>query len=129
MFALGSSQPSAALGQETTITTMISRLTSATGLDESGTPLDPGPRLASGTTRLVVVYDHFGIPQAATYHIAWLLDGERIYESEEAWSLPANGNVNSSISTDSGALPDGVYEVVISVDGVEMQRETVTIGG
>jgi outer membrane protein assembly factor BamB len=128
LFAFGSSQIEAAPGQETTITTMIGRLTFATELDESGVPLDPSPRLASGATRLVVSFDHVGIPQSATYHIVWLLDGEPIYENEEEWALPENGNATSLISTDSGSLPDGVYEVVMSVDGDEMQRGTVTIG-
>ncbi|HYH11913.1 MAG TPA: PQQ-binding-like beta-propeller repeat protein, partial [Thermomicrobiales bacterium] len=101
----------------------------STQVDQNNEPVDEVTSYPSGTTAIYVVYDFAGVPDGVAWRMVWTVDGEVIYDGENTWQRGEEGRAADWISANEGALPDGTYEVVLYLEGVERQRGTVTIGG
>ncbi len=64
------------------------------------------------------------------FNITWLIDGEEVSNQDFNWDLGEEGTANVYIygSPDPSPLPDGTYELRLSVEGQELQRGSATIG-
>ncbi|HYP20937.1 MAG TPA: trypsin-like peptidase domain-containing protein [Chloroflexia bacterium] len=99
-------------------------------LDEQGAPVDEGTEFPTGTERLYGVFDYQGMQDGLTFNVTWMIDGEEASNQDFDWNLGEEGNANLYIygSPDPSPLPDGVYELRLSVEGQELQRGSATIG-
>ncbi|MDQ3706687.1 MAG: trypsin-like peptidase domain-containing protein [Chloroflexota bacterium] len=102
----------------------------ASELDDEGLPVDEGTEFESGIERLYGVFDYAGLQDGMTFNITWLIDGEEASNQDFDWNLGEEGSANVYIygSPDPSPLPDGTYELRLSVEGQEMQRGSATIG-
>jgi S1-C subfamily serine protease len=102
----------------------------ASAIDEEGLPVDEGTKFDSGIERLYGIFDYAGLKDGMTFNITWLIDGEETSNQDFEWNLGAEGNANVYIygSPDPSPLPDGTYELRLSVEGQELQRGSATIG-
>jgi hypothetical protein len=99
-------------------------------LDEQGAPVDEGTEFPTGTERLYGVFDYQGMQDGLTFNVTWMIDGEEASNQDFDWNLGEEGNANLYIygSPDPSPLPDGTYELRLSVEGQELQRGSAKIG-
>jgi S1-C subfamily serine protease len=84
------------------------------------------------TGDLVTVYadiEFTGMTEGSIWQAEWYLDGEFVFASDpEIWGDDPDGADTARLrNPDRGPLAPGTWEVVISIDGVERDRATVTI--
>lgn len=67
--------------------------------------------------------------EGSIWQAEWYLDGELAFASDpEVWEEGTSGTATVRVrNPDRGPLAPGAYEMVISIEGVENDRETVTI--
>lgn len=102
----------------------------ASELDEEGAPVDESTKFESGVERLYGVFDYTGMQDGLTFNVTWMIDGEEASNQDFEWNLGEEGNANLYIygSPDPSPLPDGTYELRLSVEGQELQSGSATIG-
>lgn len=108
----------------------IGPITFASELDEEGLPVDEATAFESGIERLYGLFDYAGLQDGMTFNITWMIDGEEASNQDFDWNLGEEGTANTYIygSPDPSPLPDGTYELRLSVEGQELQRGSATIG-
>lgn len=102
----------------------------ASELDEEGFPVDEATEFESGIERLYGIFEYAGLQDGLTFNITWMIDGEEASNQDFDWNLGEEGTANTYIygSPDPSPLPDGTYELRLSVEGQELQRGSATIG-
>ena len=119
-----------ALGQGTgtsTATAKIGPLTFSSG-QEDDQPIDEGTQFSSGTEEIFAFFDYSGMTDGAELRQVWTIDGEDGLDTTDAWNAGATGSYWISINSSDG-LPDGEYELELSVDGKVAQTGQFSIGG
>jgi len=103
----------------------------ADGVTADDRPTQIWDALPSGVTDVCAFWDYEGMVDGMTWEALWFIDGQVNEEGsiiDNSWTGGDAGNWWVCTFNDSG-LPDGVYEVVLSVEG-EMQRSgAVFVGG
>lgn len=99
-------------------------------LDENGEPVDEGTEFESGIQNLYGVFPYQGMQDGLTFNITWLIDGEEVSNQDWPWELGEEGLANTYIygGEEGDPLPDGAYELRLSVEGQELSRNSATIG-
>lgn len=106
-------------------------ITFALGADANGKLVQPGTTFPSGVPELYAFFNVNGMRPNMTWHITWLLNDKVVADVDHAWAADAgsSGLHNQSIYAGEGqTLPDGKYEVRLSLQGQEQQRATAVIG-
>ena len=119
-----------ALGQGTgtsTATAKIGPLTFSSG-QEDDQPIDEGTQFSSGTEEIFAFFDYSGMTDGAEVRQVWTIDGEDGLDTTDAWNAGAAGSYWISVNSSDG-LPDGQYELELSVDGKVAQTGQFSIGG
>lgn len=81
----------------------------------------------SGTTRLYFSFDYQGVTNGLPCNLTLLFNGNPLADWPYSWQDGADGSWLREYSNYRG-LPDGVYQLVVSVKGREVERATFTVG-
>lgn len=106
----------------------------ALGVDASGNLIQPGTRFPSGATELFAYFSATGMRPNMPWRVTWLLNDQVVAEVDNAWdekteNTPPHTIHSRSITGAQGqTLPDGKYELRLSLQGQEQQRAIATIG-
>jgi S1-C subfamily serine protease len=87
--------------------------------------------LPSGAPRVCVFWDYEGMVDGMTWEAMWFIDAEVNEEGsiiDNAWTGGDTGNWWVCTFDDAG-LPDGLYEVVLSVEGEVQRSGAAFVGG
>lgn len=80
--------------------------------------------------RMFVQWEYNNIPVGATYTRSWKVLGKGEWVRHECeWAGPSDGIQRSTIYGGEGGLYSGTWELVITVEGEEILRETVKVAG
>lgn len=103
-------------------------ITFADGQDKNGNPVHPGTSFPSGIAELHGFFDYKGLRSGQPWNVTWLLDGEEIINSDHRWTGRESGTYDTYINSQKGQLPDGSYELKLSLQGQLLQTGKATIG-
>ena len=105
----------------------VAAVTFGDEVDRQNRIVTPMAALPSGATDLYVSFEYSGFRNGQTFAYVWTIDGEPAYEDSFAWSDGSSGVNWLHLYSDDG-LPDGLYEVTMSLDGKQLHRGTVSVG-
>jgi S1-C subfamily serine protease len=103
----------------------------ADGVTADDRPTQIVEGVPAGTTRVCAFWDYEGMVDAMTWEAMWFIDTQVNEEGsiiDNTWTGGGAGNWWVCTSDD-GGLPDGLYEVVLSVEGEVQQSGAVFVGG
>jgi hypothetical protein len=109
----------------------FSSLMFADGVTAADEPAQVLPFLYSGVTDVCAFWDYEAMADGAAWEALWFVDGELDeYGSiiDETWFGGESGNWWVCILDEMG-LPDGLYELVLSVEGEFQTSDAVFVGG
>lgn len=90
-------------------------------------PINPSALLPGGIAQLYASFDYDNIRQGARWSQTWALNGKVIYQNEANWADGAAGRKTLVLGNKNG-LPDGIYHLVITLDGAIALQGDVTLG-
>ena len=96
-------------------------------VDRQNRVVTPMTNLPSGATDLYVSFEYSSFRNGQTFAYEWTIDGEPAYDDSFAWSDGASGVNWLHLFSDEG-LPDGLYEITMTLDGKPLHTGTVTVG-
>jgi serine protease Do len=103
----------------------------ADGVTPDDQPTQVWDAVPSGATDVCAFWDYEGMVDGMTWEALWFIDGQ-VNEAgsiiDNAWTGGDAGNWWVCTYNDSG-LPDGLYEVVLSVEGEVQRSGAVFVGG
>ncbi|GAG44402.1 unnamed protein product, partial [marine sediment metagenome] len=103
----------------------------ADGVTDDDRPAEVITWLPSGSTEICAFWDYEGMAEGVTWEALWFIDGELSEEgsfTNEAWAGGESGSYWICI-LDDGGLEDGLYELVLSVEGDYQTSEAIFVGG
>jgi hypothetical protein len=103
----------------------------ADGVTADDQPTRIWDALPSGVTQVCAFWDYEGMVDGMVWEALWFIDAQVNEEGsiiDNTWTGGRAGNWWVCIIDDSG-LPDGLYEVVLSVEGEVQRSEAVFVGG
>jgi S1-C subfamily serine protease len=110
---------------------IFQNLVFADGVTPDDQPAHVWDALPSGVTRACAFWDYEGMVDGVTWEALWFIDGRVNEEAsivDNTWTGGEAGNWWVCI-IDDGGLSDGLYEVVLSVDGEVQRSGAVFLGG
>jgi serine protease Do len=110
---------------------MFYNLVFADGVTPDDQPTQVWDALPSGPTRACAFWDYEGMVDGMTWEALWFVDGEVNEKGsiiDNTWTGGAAGNWWVCTIDDAG-LSDGLYEVVLSVEGEAQRSGAVFVGG
>jgi len=105
----------------------VSSVTFGDDIDRQNRIETPLTKLPSGATDLYVSFEYSGFRNGQTFAYTWTIDGEPAYDDSFAWRDGSSGVNWLHLYSDEG-LPDGLYEITITLDGRPLHTGTVTVG-
>jgi S1-C subfamily serine protease len=103
-------------------------ITFATGEDSEGQPENPDTTFDSGISELHAFFDYQGMQDGMTWKAQWSLDGEVIIDEDQTWDSGESGTFDDYLTSRSGSMPDGEYEVKLFLEGEQVQDATAVVG-
>jgi len=103
----------------------------SSGVTDDDEPVEVVDAFSSGATEVCAFWDYEGMTDGLTLDVEWFIDGEFTESGsriDETWEGGQSGNWWHCTASDSG-LPDGLYEVVLSVEGEALVGDAVFVGG
>lgn len=93
----------------------------------TGDPLEAYP---SGVSALVASFDFSGMTDGQAWSSTWYLDGEVVYQSNDAWEDGEQGNYQFCLYNTESAVPDGNFRVEFfaSDDQEVLSEGSVVVG-
>jgi S1-C subfamily serine protease len=111
--------------------TALSDLVFADGVTADDMPTRVLPALPSGVTNVCAFWNYEGMADGMTWSAYWFIEGELSQEGsilDESWVGGQQGSWWVCIFDDSG-LADGLYELVLEVEGEVLINDAVFVGG
>jgi S1-C subfamily serine protease len=111
--------------------TRLYELVFADGVSADDQPTRILPALPSGTTNACAFWSYEGMLDGLTWSAYWFIDGVLSQEGsilDETWVGGQEGSWWVCIFDDSG-LADGLYELVLEVEGESMINDAIFVGG
>lgn len=127
LYAIGDTETTGPGSGRTSAGALIGPILLSTSADEFGRPIDAGTILPVGSSSLYAGFAFLDTVDGAQVHVTWLIDGAVVFEADGVWGIGRSGYGVESIVNNAGAFPPGHYEVVISIDGEEVRRGSVTL--
>jgi serine/threonine protein kinase len=109
----------------------LDHLQFASAVDENDQPVDISIFFPSQLSQLCLFWDFAGMENGMAWGLSWYLEGEyqeAFSSPTQSWNGGSSGNWWACISADTG-LDDGLYEVVLEVEGDSFASESVFVGG
>lgn len=103
-------------------------LSFAEGIDSRGNPVGAAQKFASGLEELHTFSEYSGMEDGMDFAVTWYLDGDQIYSDPYAWDGGSSGDWHYYLFSNSGALPDGQYDVELQIAGQTLQTGNTTLG-
>jgi S1-C subfamily serine protease len=103
----------------------------ADGVTEDDQPTGSGYSLPSGISHVCAFWDYDGMIDGMTWSAYWFVSGEMSEEGsflDTPWGGGEAGNWWVCIDDDTG-VKDGLYELVLEVEGTTMISDSIYIGG
>jgi len=103
----------------------------SSGVTDDDEPVEVVDAFSSGATEVCAFWDYEGMTDGLTLDMEWFIDGEfdeAGSRMDETWEGGESGNWWHCI-TDERGLPDGLYELVLSVEGEALTADAVFVGG
>lgn len=94
-----------------------------------GQPAGANNAFATGVREVTANFQYSGFQPGGAYHITWLANGQPVIDTDETVEQASGTEAQSIFRTDNVPLPDGTYEVRLSVGGQPQQAATATVGG
>jgi S1-C subfamily serine protease len=105
----------------------------STGVSESDDPVDAVDFIPSGTAeRVCGFWDYDGMVDGLSFDALWYLNQEFVEDAsfiDAEWFGGASGNWWVCFISPEGPLEDGVYELLLNVEGETASGEAIIIGG
>jgi S1-C subfamily serine protease len=102
------------------------------GVNDDDTPAEVVLALPSGSTELCGFFDWVGMPEGTPWSALWYINGELSEGGstfEQAWNGgPEGSNWWVCINFGGDTLPDGLYELILQIDGNSAGSNTVWVG-
>ncbi len=101
------------------------------GVTDNDTPVNVVRSLPSGVTELCVFWDYEGMVDGMSWSAIWFIDQDLSDAGsiiEDSWGGGSVGNWWACIFNDNG-LGDGLYELVLEVEGEWLANESIFVGG
>ncbi|MBI2912979.1 MAG: trypsin-like peptidase domain-containing protein [Chloroflexi bacterium] len=110
---------------------IFSNLVFADGVTADDEPTQVWAALPSGVTAVCGFWDYEGMIDGMDWEALWFIDGELSEEGsqlDQTWIGGESGNWWVCVLDDSGLL-DGLYELVLSVEGEARGSDAIFVGG
>lgn len=111
--------------------TSFNNLVFSDGVTEDDRPKDLWYALPAGSAQLCAFWDYEGMTDGMSWSAYWFVDGE-IDEGasylDETWAGSDTGNWWVCV-TSQDSLGDGLYELVLEVEGESMLTDSIFVGG
>jgi serine protease Do len=101
------------------------------GVAEDDQPKDQWFALPAGSTQLCAFWDYEGMLDGMRWSAYWFVDGaldEGVSYLDETWAGSEVGNWWVCVM-DEGGLGDGLYELVLEVEGESLLTDAIFVGG
>jgi hypothetical protein len=111
--------------------TILSNLVFSDGVTDDDRPRDLWYALPSGAGELCAFWDYEGMADGMRWSAYWLIDGQLDEGGsyvDETWTGSDTGNWWVCV-TSQGALGDGLYELVLEVEGETLLTDSIFVGG
>jgi S1-C subfamily serine protease len=111
---------------------ILSNLIFAAGVTEDDEPVDVRDAMPSGTTRICGFWDYEGMQNGMEWEALWFINGELSEDGsivDEQWVGGEEGNWWVCIVDEENGLQDGLYELIISVEGDYQGSRAIFVGG
>jgi hypothetical protein len=102
--------------------------TFAEGITRDGQPYGAARNFVSGLEELYAFSDYEGMEDGLDVVVNWYLNEQKVIEYPFAWDGGEAGTWHDYIYSDSGALPDGEYDVELIVEDQVLQSGSTTVG-
>lgn len=115
-----------------TDTVIFSNLLFADGVTDDNEPTDVYDALPSGVYRVCGFWDYEGMSDGVSWDAQWFIDGKLDEDGsfiDDTWVGDEFGNWWVCILDEQSGLGDGLYELVLSVDGEFQASGAVWVGG
>jgi S1-C subfamily serine protease len=108
-------------------------ITFSTGVTDADEPIDEVDFIPAGTAeRVCAFWDYDGMADGLSFDALWYFNQEFIEDAsfiDAEWSGGASGNWWVCFLAQHGALTDGVYELLLNVEGESAAGEAILVGG
>ena len=120
---LGSSAKKAKKATKPTITDMVF----CDNVTEEGLPINPSAILNSGQKRIFASFEFDGMRNGTKWGQVWTVDGKPVLQDEGKWEDGPRGRKTLAVASRK-ALPDGEYNLIITVGGAIISQGRVALG-
>jgi S1-C subfamily serine protease len=107
-------------------------ITFSTGVTEDDRPVDEVAVVPSGTAeRICAFWDYEGMADGLSVDALWYLNQEFVEDAsyiDSEWYGGQSGNWWVCFINNDGPLEDGIYELILNVDGDPMSDEAIQVG-
>jgi S1-C subfamily serine protease len=108
-------------------------ITFSTGVTDADEPIDEVDFIPAGTAeRICAFWDYDGMADGLSFDALWYLDQEFIEDAsfiDAEWFGGASGNWWVCFLAQDDVLADGVYELLLNVEGESAAGEAIIVGG
>ncbi|MDO8616875.1 MAG: serine protease [Dehalococcoidia bacterium] len=111
---------------------LISNMVFADGVTELDEPTNVVETLPAGAERACAFWDYEGMQDGVSWEAVWYVDGTLNEEGsviDDTWVGGESGNWWVCLVDEQDGLADGLYEVIISVDGEARGSNVIFVGG
>jgi serine protease Do len=103
-------------------------ITFAEGIDSQGNPVRPARSFASGLDELHAFSSYSGMEDGMSFAVNWTINGQKVIEDPYDWDGGKSGSWHYYVYSNSGSLPDGEYQVELTVEGQVLQQGSTVVG-
>lgn len=100
----------------------------AHGVTRRGAPVDETDEFPSGIKEVHIFSDYEGMQDGLDFVEVWYIDDIKVLELPYEWEWGDEGTFYDYIYASSGALPDGLYKVELSIGGQVLQSGEAIVG-
>jgi hypothetical protein len=104
----------------------------ADGVTDDDEPTDEFDAMPSGVTQVCGFWDYEGMEDGMSWEALWFIDGELSEDGsilDDTWVGGDSGNWWACIIDEEQGLADGLYELIISVEGESQGSRAIFVGG
>lgn len=105
----------------------LGQITFAEGVTTAKQPVNPKTNFSSGLKSLYAFFNYQNMLSTDDFGYEWLLDGASAVKRSLKWNAAASGLQYIYLSSET-ALPDGAYQVKLSVNGKQLRTGDATLG-